>query len=203
MGRLLDGNLSRGFRKWVAINKICDYDFWLMPVHLSGHWVLTIVDFKRKFIIYFDTMHCEPPKNLVQKVISFIDAYVFEQKKLHIDWQKWTLHAPIDTPNQCEGSSGRGNCGVHVCMWGYIFTNKVNIRFLEKEMDLARKGIANIIKNFKKYSDTIEEDIRITLRNEVLDGTGGIFRDLRKNIRLLRAPPLGFRSTMEYFTFNQ
>ena len=62
-------------------NKICDYDFWLMPVRLPGHWVLTIVDFERKIIIYFDSMHCKPPKNLVQKVISFVDAYVFGKKK--------------------------------------------------------------------------------------------------------------------------
>ena len=121
-----------------------------------------VVDFKRKIFLYLNSMHKIPPGYFIDRLVSFITTQYGAQK---YKWDEWSMYSPQDIPAQhLDSTSDGGNCGVHVCVWGYIITHSVHIEFRERDMQYARKGIARLLKNFIPSKQDVTKRIKIRSR---------------------------------------
>ena len=62
-------------------------------------------------------------------------------------------HKTIHRKLAVQVKSGWGNCGVHVCTWGYIIASLNYYKFTENDIEVARKGVANFLVRMR-ISDT-------------------------------------------------
>jgi len=96
----------------------------------------------RKTIVMYDSLHGNPNEKLIGGICYFIEK--------HIDinsWDEWTLYIPRDVLSQKINNNVGGNCGVHICTWGYIIASGSYTPFCEEDMSTARKDIANYLIN--------------------------------------------------------
>ncbi|XP_066589312.1 sentrin-specific protease 5-like [Prorops nasuta] len=125
-----------GFVKWAASVKAWTFNIWLIPIFQNSHWTLIIIDFINKYYVYIDSMHGNPPSNLIKNCSSFIEK-LFKRKDIPFHWNTWTLCIPKDILHQ--GSTL--NCGVHLMLWAYILLKEKELEFLNSDMDFIRKWI--------------------------------------------------------------
>ena len=192
------GNLSLGFNNWVNRCTPWKYDVWFMPVNVSGiHWALLIVIFDQQVFLYLDSQHLAPPTLMINRLCLFIEAYCMPRwQKPPCRWDQWLISAPTDIPKQRTVKGKGGNCGVYVCMWGYLISSSSYAKFTEDDMNCARKGIAcfllqsGLIKNNRQRAHERELLYEANIDNESADHI--------RDIRISRSPPSTCSTTLEY-----
>ncbi|KAK9879785.1 hypothetical protein WA026_006848 [Henosepilachna vigintioctopunctata] len=193
--KLMLGIISDGHKKWLALNEIWTQDIWLIPIHInSNHWTLLVVVFPHKIFLYLDSLKGQPPNQLIHNrliLCGFIENYRDARIRKFTRWQDWTLHVPIDIPDQNVSS---GNCGIHVCAWVYIIITGTAFQFSDMHMNCFRKGMAHWLLNY----DLIRKvNSRENLRTALLElpvNPGKIHRNICQNSHI----PFEFSSTLEY-----
>lgn len=90
--------LSVGYKSWLSKNEIWDKDVWLLPINNNNvHWTLLIVVVADKKIVYIDSMHNDPPPQLIKKVGLMMESVSMCKKSKNIQkpkWEQWTVHTP-------------------------------------------------------------------------------------------------------------
>lgn len=158
---LRQGFVSDGFHKWASTIAMVKYPVWLIPIHYANHWTLLMIVHPRKIIVLYDSLHGNHNEKIVGEICHFIEEHININS-----WDEWTLHTPKDVPIQKMNDNVGGNCGVHICTWGYIIASGSYTPFCEEDMSAARKGIANYLVNGVS-NKRIEKQI-IKYRNVVL-----------------------------------
>ena len=131
--------ISKSFFNFAKKQNIERKNIWLIPInHINiEHWSLMLVVRKKKAIVYFDSLHFNPSVLIINAICEFI------QRTLDEKWTNWHLYSPKDIPNQ--GTSG--NCGVHVISWALHVATCCDYKFIEEDMNTARRSIAVILNN--------------------------------------------------------
>lgn len=139
--KLLSGGHS-SLKRWTRKVDIFAQDLMVVPVHLDVHWCMSIVDFREKSIVYYDSMGGNNPKCLAA-LKQYLQDESLDKKKQMYDMSDWKLHPAKDIPQQMNGS----DCGVFSCMFAeYICANK-KITFTQQDMPYFRnKMVYEILK---------------------------------------------------------
>ncbi|EFN89862.1 sentrin-specific protease 1 [Harpegnathos saltator] len=140
--KLLSGGHS-SLKRWTRKVDIFAQDLMVVPIHLDVHWCMSIIDFRDKSIVYYDSMGGNNPKCLAA-LKQYLQDESLDKKKQTYNMNDWKLQVAKDIPQQMNGS----DCGVFSCMFAeYICANK-KITFTQQDMPYFRnKMVYEILKS--------------------------------------------------------
>ncbi|KAM6216317.1 sentrin-specific protease 1 [Rhynchocyon petersi] len=123
-------------KRWTKKVDIFSVDILLVPIHLGVHWCLAVVDFRKKNIIYYDSMggiNNEACKILLQ----YLKQESFDKKREVFDTSGWQLFSKKsqEIPQQMNGS----DCGMFACKYADCITKDRPINFTQQHMPYFRK----------------------------------------------------------------
>ncbi|GAA6222758.1 sentrin-specific protease 1-like [Lates japonicus] len=133
-------------RRWTKKMDIFSKDILLVPVHLGVHWCLSVVDFRKKAIMYFDSMGGNNDE-ACKILFDYLQQESRDKKGKELDTSGWTLHSkkPNEIPQQMNGS----DCGMFTCKYADYITKDKPITFTQKHMPYFRKRMVWEILNHK------------------------------------------------------
>nr|XP_019951735.1 PREDICTED: sentrin-specific protease 1-like [Paralichthys olivaceus] len=133
-------------RRWTKKTDIFSKDILLVPVHLGVHWCLSVVDFRKKAIMYFDSMGRNNDK-ACRILFDYLLQESKDKKGKELDTSGWTLHSkkPNEIPQQMNGS----DCGMFTCKYADYITKDKPITFTQKHMPYFRRRMVWEIVNHK------------------------------------------------------
>ncbi|CAK6951470.1 sentrin-specific protease 1 [Scomber scombrus] len=133
-------------RRWTKKMDIFSKDILLVPVHLGVHWCLSVVDFRKKAIMYFDSMGGNNDEACTI-LFDYLQQESKDKKGKELDTSGWTLHSKKrnEIPQQMNGS----DCGMFTCKYADYITKDKSITFTQKHMPYFRRRMVWEILNHK------------------------------------------------------
>ncbi|XP_040009491.1 sentrin-specific protease 1 isoform X1 [Xiphias gladius] len=133
-------------RRWTKKMDIFSKDILLVPVHLEMHWCLSVVDFRKKAIMYFDSMGGNNDE-ACKILFEYLQQESKDKKGEELDTSGWTLHSKkrSEIPQQMNGS----DCGMFTCKYADYITKDKPITFTQKHMPYFRRRMVWEILNHK------------------------------------------------------
>ncbi|XP_052451010.1 sentrin-specific protease 1 [Carassius gibelio] len=133
-------------RRWTKKVDIFSVDIILVPVHLGVHWCLSVVDFRKKSITYFDSMGGNNDE-ACRILLKYLKQESEDKKGQNFDTSEWTLKSkrPNEVPQQMNGS----DCGMFTCKYAEYITKDRPITFTQKHMPYFRRRMVWEILNQK------------------------------------------------------
>lgn len=133
-------------RRWTKKMDIFSKDILLVPVHLGVHWCLSVVDFRKKAILYFDSMGGNNDE-ACRILFDYLQQESKDKKGKEMDTSGWTLHSKKrhEIPQQMNGS----DCGMFTCKYADYITKDKPITFTQEHMPYFRKRMVWEIVNHK------------------------------------------------------
>ncbi|XP_015242008.1 PREDICTED: sentrin-specific protease 1-like [Cyprinodon variegatus] len=133
-------------RRWTKKMDIFAKDILLVPVHLGMHWCLSVVDFRKKCVLYFDSMGGSN-NEACKMLFDYLQQESRDKKGRELDTSGWTLHSkkPSEIPQQMNGS----DCGMFTCKYADYITKDKPITFTQKHMPYFRRRMVWEIVNHK------------------------------------------------------
>ncbi|WKY00578.1 hypothetical protein Q1695_014981 [Nippostrongylus brasiliensis] len=129
--------VSKGYasvKRWTRKVDIFAHDILLVPIHLSVHWCMAVVDLAEKRIDYYDSLM---GKN--QKCLGALKDYLSDEckdkKKEVFDFGGWEFKIRTDIPRQMNGS----DCGVFACKFAEFASRRAPIVFTQEHMPYYRQ----------------------------------------------------------------
>ncbi|XP_031452400.1 sentrin-specific protease 2 isoform X2 [Phasianus colchicus] len=131
--------LSEGYRavkRWTRNVNLFKQHIILVPIHLTSHWTLVVVDIRKKTITYFDSFGKKGDK-ICQAIFQYLQEESWEKDKVKLSFSEWTLYSmeSHEIPQQLNGS----DCGVFMCKYADYVCRDKPITFTEKDMPYFRK----------------------------------------------------------------
>uniref|UniRef100_A0A8C8YWX1 SUMO specific peptidase 1 n=1 Tax=Prolemur simus TaxID=1328070 RepID=A0A8C8YWX1_PROSS len=123
-------------KRWTKKVDVFSVDILLVPIHLGVHWCLAVVDFRKKNIIYYDSMggiNNEACRILLQ----YLKQESIDKKRKEFDINGWQLFSKKsqEIPQQMNGS----DCGMFACKYADCITKDRPINFTQQHMPYFRK----------------------------------------------------------------
>lgn len=133
-------------RRWTKKMDIFSKDILLVPVHLGVHWCLSVVDFRKKAILYFDSMGGNNDE-ACRILFEYLQQESKDKKGKELDTSGWTLRSKKrhEIPQQMNGS----DCGMFTCKYADYITKDKPITFTQKHMPYFRRRMVWEILNHK------------------------------------------------------
>ncbi|NXY48538.1 SENP2 protease, partial [Ceuthmochares aereus] len=109
----------------------------LVPVHLTNHWTLVVIDMRKKSIKYFDSVAVNSGNKICETLLKYLQEESWEKRQLELDCSEWTLHSmrSHEIPQQWNGS----DCGVFVCKYADYIARDKPLTFTQNHMPYFRK----------------------------------------------------------------
>nr|XP_020474639.1 sentrin-specific protease 1-like isoform X2 [Monopterus albus] len=133
-------------RRWTKKMDIFSKDILLVPVHLDVHWCLSVVDFRKKALMYFDSMGGNNDE-ACKILFDYLQQESRDKKGKELDTSGWTLHSKkrSEIPQQMNGS----DCGMFTCKYADYITKDKPITFTQMHMPYFRRRMVWEIVNHK------------------------------------------------------
>lgn len=133
-------------RRWTKRMDIFSKDILLVPVHLGVHWCLSVVDFRKKAVMYFDSMGGNNDE-ACRILFEYLQQESKDKKGKVMDTSGWSLHSKKrnEIPQQMNGS----DCGMFTCKYADYITKDRPITFTQKHMPYFRRKMVWEIVNRK------------------------------------------------------
>ncbi|XP_051516938.1 sentrin-specific protease 1-like isoform X2 [Myxocyprinus asiaticus] len=133
-------------RRWTKKVDIFSVDIILVPVHLGMHWCLSVVDFRKKSITYFDSMGGNNDE-ACRILLKYLKQESEDKRAQNLDTSEWILKSKRrnEIPQQMNGS----DCGMFTCKYAEYITKDRPITFTQKHMPYFRRRMVWEILNQK------------------------------------------------------
>ncbi|XP_074081757.1 sentrin-specific protease 1 isoform X2 [Macrotis lagotis] len=123
-------------KRWTKKVDVFSVDILLIPIHLGVHWCLAVIDFRKKYITYYDSMggiNSEACRILLQ----YLKQESLDKKRKEFDTNGWLLLSKKsqEIPQQMNGS----DCGMFACKYADCITKDRPINFTQQHMPYFRK----------------------------------------------------------------
>ncbi|KAI5806705.1 hypothetical protein DFH27DRAFT_354688 [Peziza echinospora] len=113
-------------------------DYLIIPVHLSYHWTLGVVNFTKKRVEYFDSLGGRGGQ-----FFKHIRSYLSNESRNKINLDEWVDYSMKGAPMQENGY----DCGVFLCKTAEVVCRGLDPIFTQNDITLLRKRmVAEIIK---------------------------------------------------------
>ncbi|KAJ8265675.1 hypothetical protein COCON_G00147740 [Conger conger] len=133
-------------RRWTKRVDIFTSDILLVPVHLGVHWCLSVVDLRKKSVMYFDSMGGSSDE-ACRILLKYLEQESQDKKGVALDTSDWVLQSMKrnEIPQQMNGS----DCGMFTCKYAEYITKDRPITFAQKHMPYFRRRMVWEILNRK------------------------------------------------------
>ncbi|XP_017773058.1 PREDICTED: sentrin-specific protease-like [Nicrophorus vespilloides] len=136
---LKDGHSS--IRRWTRKVDVFSHDLICVPIHMSMHWCMAVIDFRSKFIGYYDSMG-KPNHQCTDALLRYLQEEHLDKKKCEFDASGWKLRCVRDIPQQMNGS----DCGMFSCTYAEFLSRNAQFTFSQEDMQyLRRKMVVEIM----------------------------------------------------------
>lgn len=126
-----------GVQRWTRKTDLFSKDLVLVPIHLGMHWVLSMIDFRRKQVRYLDSLHGRNERAL-NTLRQYLEKEHLDKKKAPFNSTGWTFKCEMDCPAQQNGF----DCGVFTCINAEYISRDEDLTFGQKDMLYFRDKIA-------------------------------------------------------------
>ncbi|KAK6640415.1 hypothetical protein RUM44_012109 [Polyplax serrata] len=127
-------NGYQSLRRWTKQVDIFSHDMILVPIHLGMHWCMSVIDFRSKFIKYYDSVGA-PNDVCLDQLLLYLKSESLDKKEKEFNTDGWTKANVEDTPQQMNGS----DCGVFSCMFAEHLARDAQISFTQDNMPYFRR----------------------------------------------------------------
>ncbi|CAG07397.1 unnamed protein product, partial [Tetraodon nigroviridis] len=123
-------------RRWTKKTDIFSKDILLVPIHLGVHWCLSVVDFRKRSIMYYDSMGGKNDE-ACRVLLEYLKEESKDKKGKEMDTTGWILHSKErhEIPQQMNGS----DCGMFTCKYAEYITKEKPIKFTQRHMPYFRR----------------------------------------------------------------
>ncbi|CAH2104127.1 unnamed protein product [Euphydryas editha] len=126
-----------GLRRWTRKVDIFSHDLMVVPVHLGVHWCLSLIDFRKKKIMYLDSMGSSNQACL-DALLQYLHDEHKDKKGQSFDDSGWTTQNLKDIPQQMNGS----DCGMFACTFAEFSSRDAPYSFSQAHMPYLRRKAA-------------------------------------------------------------
>ncbi|XP_047098399.1 sentrin-specific protease 1-like [Schistocerca piceifrons] len=130
---------SSGFsavRRWTRKIDIFAYEILIVPIHLSIHWCMVAINFKKKTICYYDSMNSS--NNVCLKVLwDYLNSESMDKRNDEFNYDGWKTENVKEIPQQVNTS----DCGVFCCVYSDCICRNASFNFSQEDMPYFRKKI--------------------------------------------------------------
>ncbi|XP_069042831.1 sentrin-specific protease 1 [Lepisosteus oculatus] len=133
-------------RRWTKKVDIFSVDILLVPIHLGVHWCLAVVDFRKKSIVYFDSMGGSNDE-ACRLLLQYLQQESRDKRNKELNTSGWVVQSKKrnEIPQQMNGS----DCGMFTCKYADYITKDKPITFTQKHMPYFRRRMVWEILNRK------------------------------------------------------
>ncbi|NWI97585.1 SENP2 protease, partial [Pitta sordida] len=132
----------KAVRRWTRGVDLFKQDLILVPIHLTAHWTLLVIEIRKKTIKYFDSLG-QKGDNICKTLLQYLQEESREKRNLELTVSEWTLrnpkfpflYIPQEIPQQTNGS----DCGVFVCKYADFISRDKPITFTQEHMPYFRR----------------------------------------------------------------
>ncbi|KAI9249635.1 hypothetical protein BY458DRAFT_525396 [Sporodiniella umbellata] len=130
-------------KRWTKRVDIFSKDLILVPINKAYHWVLGVIDMKKKKVSVYDSLN-GPAEETLDLLLDYVKEEHLDKKHTSYDTSDWEMAAPSDIPHQKNAY----DCGVFTCAFAERLSREAPLDFAQEDMDLMRrKMILNILNN--------------------------------------------------------
>lgn len=83
----------KSVQRWTRRYDLFSFDYVLIPVHWTMHWCFAAINFKKKRIEYYDSLHGSD-QSACQLLRDYLEAESKDKKKKSFDFDGWTDYIP-------------------------------------------------------------------------------------------------------------
>ncbi|KAF4795278.1 SUMO1/sentrin/SMT3 specific peptidase 2 [Turdus rufiventris] len=88
----LSSTSHKGVKKWTKGVDIFQHDVILVPIHLTVHWTLLVIDLREKTIKYFDSLG-QRGDQICKTLLKYLEEESKEKRNIELTASEWTLHS--------------------------------------------------------------------------------------------------------------
>lgn len=131
-------------RRWTRKIDLLEYDKIIIPIHLSVHWTLAVINIRDERFEYYDSMDGrQAGMNVLHNLQKYLSDEVLDKKQVSLDTMSWEKYIP-HTPQQENGS----DCGVFTCKFANFVAQDKPLTFSQKHMPyFRRRMVVEIVKS--------------------------------------------------------
>ncbi|KAH9377652.1 hypothetical protein HPB48_000869 [Haemaphysalis longicornis] len=123
-------------KRWTRSVDLFSFDILLVPLHCTLHWCLAAVDFRKRSIVYYDSLVSKGDKwQYLFQLQDYLGDESQGKKATAMSWDDWTLGIAEDLPQQ-ENTS---DCGVFMCQYSECLSRDAPVAFGQQHMPYFRK----------------------------------------------------------------
>ncbi|KAI8880025.1 cysteine proteinase [Backusella circina FSU 941] len=117
-------------------------DILLVPINESYHWVLAVIDMRKKRIYVYDSLGGSH-RDMLKRLWNYLESEHQDKKKEPFDYTEWELMILKNVPQQQNSS----DCGVFICTFAERLAREGEMNFRQKDMPVLRQGMVLDILN--------------------------------------------------------
>ena len=121
-------------RRWTKKIDLLEYDKIIIPIHLSVHWTLAIINLRDSKFEFFDSMNGHRTgMKVLQNLEKYLVDEIKDKKGVTYETSSWEKSMP-PVPQQANGS----DCGVFTCKFANYAAQDLPFSFSQKHMRYFR-----------------------------------------------------------------
>lgn len=140
-------------KRWTKMVDIFVYDLVIVPIFLSAHWSLAIINFQDKSIRLYDSMSLTSNKKCLDLLKEYLNKESLDKKQKPYDASDWKLESVKNIPQQ----QNLNDCGVFVCTFAEYLAANRKFNFTQKDIDYFRKKITYEILHSKLLNFNVKK----------------------------------------------
>nr|XP_037270506.1 sentrin-specific protease 1-like [Rhipicephalus microplus] len=134
--KLVQGSHA-ALKRWMRTVDLFSFDIILVALHVTAHWCLAVVDFRKPHIAYYDSLNSEREQ---PQCLATLQKYL-EDESLHkrsygLNWDCWTFKV-MDVPQQ----ENYNDCAMFACQFAECISRDTPISFGQQHMPYFRKRV--------------------------------------------------------------
>ncbi|XP_057595325.1 sentrin-specific protease 2 isoform X3 [Hippopotamus amphibius kiboko] len=123
-------------KRWTKGVNLFEQELILVPIHRKVHWSLVVIDLRKKYLKYLDSMG-QKGHRICEILLQYLQDESKTKRNIELSVLEWTHYSmkPHEIPQQLNGS----DCGMFTCKYADYISREKPITFTQHQMPLFRK----------------------------------------------------------------
>ncbi|XP_069733521.1 sentrin-specific protease 2-like [Phaenicophaeus curvirostris] len=124
-------------KRWTRDVNLFEHDIVFVPVYMTYHFTLAVIDMRKKTIEYFDSAAVNRKNEICETLFKYLQEESQQKRHLELDRSEWTLRSmrSHEIPQQENGD----DCGVFVCKYADYISRDRPLTFTQSDIPYFRK----------------------------------------------------------------
>ncbi|CAK5103726.1 unnamed protein product [Meloidogyne enterolobii] len=133
----LSSNGYERVKRWTKNKDIFENQIIIVPIHLSIHWCLVVIDLEERKMDYYDSLH-QDNFECLELLQEYLINESMEKRQIPLDMNGWQFNFLRNIPPQGNLS----DCGVFSCLFAEYASRRAPITFTQEHIPYFRERIA-------------------------------------------------------------